>query len=80
MGFLQNTPEELAAKAKKAYGDGRQRFIARLISLSGGKDNEVESWSRHIEAIEEIGWVVDHFSVASNEKGWSEAYVLFKRQ
>jgi hypothetical protein len=80
MGWLQNTPEELAAKAKEALDEGRRRFTARLISHSGGKDNEVESWSRHIESIEQTGWVVDHFSVVWNDKGWAEAYVLFKRQ
>jgi hypothetical protein len=79
MGFLKETSEELWAKANSAYEEGRQRFTVRLSSVSGRKDDEIESWSRQIEAIEQVGWVTDHFSVRDGG-GRAEAYVLFKRQ
>ncbi|QUG99605.1 hypothetical protein HUO13_01260 [Saccharopolyspora erythraea] len=80
MGLLQNKPEDLAAKARQAYDDGRQRFAVRLLDLPSAKDDEVDSWSRHIEAIEATGWIVDHFSTVPSDRGWNHGYVLFMRR
>ncbi|MEV0087293.1 hypothetical protein [Saccharopolyspora sp. NPDC050642] len=79
MGFFQNSKADLGAMAAAALEAERRRFTVRLVALSGSKDDAIDPWSERIEAIEDEGWELDRFSVAPNEKGWVEAYVLFKR-
>ncbi|MGW5644831.1 hypothetical protein ACWEV3_34875 [Saccharopolyspora sp. NPDC003752] len=79
MGFFQNSKADLGAMAAAAVEAERRRFTVRLVALPGSKDDAIDPWSERIEAIEDEGWELDRFSVVPNEKGWVEAYVLFKR-
>ncbi|MDA3646325.1 hypothetical protein LZ318_28755 [Saccharopolyspora indica] len=79
MGLFKNSAADLGAMAAEAHAAGRARFVARLIALSSTKDDAIDPWAERIEAIEAVGWRVEHFSVAANDKGIVEAYVLFAR-
>lgn len=72
---------ELAAKAQTEHHAGRQRFIARIpLEVSRRKQEyAAEEWGAKIEAIENAGWVVDHFTVAAGTGSDDVAFVLFKR-
>ncbi|MER6991656.1 hypothetical protein ABT337_15410 [Saccharopolyspora hirsuta] len=79
MGLFKTSTAELVEMAAEARTSGRVRFVARLIALSSSKDDAIDPWAERIEAIEAVGWRVEHFSVAPNDKGCVEAYVLFAR-
>lgn len=83
MGFMQKMKgDNLSAEAQQALDNGQVRFAARLNfpMTHHGLSGEVPDWSKQVEAVERVGWMVEHWSVAQDSKGRPEAFVLFRRR
>lgn len=83
MGLIKDMKTEtLAAEATKALDAGHYFFTPRL-NMPGsahGMSGNIDTWALMIQAIESAGWALEHWSVAMDTKGRTEAYPLFRRR
>jgi hypothetical protein len=82
MGLIRNMKAGVVENdAARAFAAGAGVFTPRLnypathSPASGG----IADWSQMVDAIEAVGWRLEHWSVASDAKGRPEAYPLFRR-
>ena len=72
--------ESLRAQAYAAYQQGRHTFVARLkLAQWGSPAGEISPWMDAVDAVEAIGWVLDHWSVNFDSGGTFNAFPLFRR-
>jgi hypothetical protein len=81
MGFIkQAMAENIAIKARRALEQGRAVFAPKLNTpmTQHGLSASIAGWAEQIEAIEDAGWALWHWSAALDNKGRPEAYPLFR--
>lgn len=81
MGFIKDAKaQNLAKEAERARAEGRSVFTPKLNapSTAHGFNGSVSGWAEMIEAVEEAGWAMYHWSVSVDEKGRPEAFPLFR--
>jgi hypothetical protein len=83
MGWIKDAKANaLTTEAQRAIEEGRTVFTPRLntpataASLSGS----VSGWAEMIEAIEESGWTLAHWTATDDSKRRPVAYPLFRRR
>jgi hypothetical protein len=83
MGMIKDAKVNmLTADAQKALEAGHYFFTPMLNSptFKGGLSGNIVDWSMMIQGIESVGWVLTHWSVASDQQGRPQAYPLFRRR
>lgn len=82
MGFIKDVKANtLATEARKALDGGASVFTPKLNtpSTQHGMTGNIADWAVMVQAVEDAGWVLHHWSVATDSKGRPEAYPLFRR-
>ena len=74
----------VSIEAKRAVEEGRTIFTPMLNtpmsqSASFAPSGSISGWAEMIEAIEEHGWALAQWAVATDTKGRPQAYPLFRR-
>ena len=71
----------LHAQASAAYQQGRPTFVARLkLSQWGTGVGQMSPWMDSIDAVEQAGWVLQHWSTGADAGGTFNAFPLFRRR
>lgn len=82
MGIIKTMKgNALGADARRAREAGRQRFAAILNAPARNKDGfsgGIDDWAEMIQAIENEGWTLTHWTVGRDTHGRPEAYPLFQ--
>lgn len=82
MGFIKSAKQNMVREeAERAVAEGRRVFAPRLNTpmTQHGMSGSIAGWAEMIESIEDCGWTLDHWSVATDAKDRPEAYPLFRR-
>lgn len=71
----------IGADAAAAQQAGRSVFVAMLHGglTYRGASREVAAWSEQIAAIEQVGWMLTHFSTVEEAQA-PKAYCVFHRR
>lgn len=82
MGFLKDAKAaSMATEAQKAIDNGDALFTPFLNTPGSqpGLSSNIRDWALMVAAIEEVGWRLDMWTVAADNKGRAQAYPLFRR-
>lgn len=82
MGLIKQMKQDLVVdEARRATDEGRRIFAPRFNTPAShhGMSGAVPGWAEWIEAVEDLGWRLDTWTVSKDEKGRPEAYPLFRR-
>lgn len=82
MGIMKDVKVDVMRReGEKAIAQGRTVFAPRLNMPNGqpGLSGPIADWALMIEAVESTGWRLEHWSVAADKQGRTEAYPLFRR-
>lgn len=83
MGFIKDSKAAaIGTEARKAFEAGHWFFTPRL-NMPGaqhGLSGNIDTWAMMLGQIEAEGWALEHWSVAMDTKGRTEAYPLFRRR
>lgn len=83
MGWIKDAKTSaLTTEARRAIEEGHTVFAPRLNppSTAGSLSCSVSGWAEMVEAIEECGWVLAHWTATDDSKGRPIAYPLFRRR
>lgn len=82
MGLVKDTRAAvLRIEAERARQQGRWIFTPRLTTSSGSETSgSIAGWAEMIEAVEEAGWTLYHWSASLDIHGNPQAYPLFRRR
>lgn len=81
MGFIKDAKRDAIGKeAQRAREEGRRFFTPKLNTpaTQHGFSGSIAGWAEQIEAIEDAGWELTSWAVATDAKGRPEAYPLFE--
>lgn len=80
MGLLDKVQSlDIDKRAQQAADQGRSIFVANFSQASTTARN-MERWAEMIEAVESVGWALQHFAVHDGPSGKAEAYCVFRRR
>lgn len=82
MGMIRDAKvQALVREADKAADAGRALFTPKLNTpgTHHGMSGDIATWALMIEAVEDAGWHLIHWTVAADAKGRPEAYPVFRR-
>ena len=81
---MESDLKNLYAQAYQAYQEGRPTFVARLKTSAWGSGatgvGQQGAWMNSIDAVEQAGWSLDHWSTAFEPGGSANAFPLFRRR
>jgi hypothetical protein len=74
--------KKLVEEAQLARLREQEFFAVKLktSAWSGVGHGEIDAWSQSLQAIETAGWVLQHWSTASDAGGSISAYPVFRRR
>lgn len=71
----------LRIEAERALQQGRWIFTPTLITTVGyDASGSISNWAEMIEAVEDAGWQLCHWSASLDIHGNPQAYPLFRRR
>ncbi|MFZ1374449.1 hypothetical protein [Nostocoides sp.] len=71
---------EVAVAARTGYERGDHVFCCALTLDPPLTTGAVPEWSLTVSAVEEVGWVLEHWSVSQNHLLGVRAFPLFRRR
>jgi hypothetical protein len=82
MGLVKDTRAAvLRIEAERALQQGRWVFTPTLTTTTGYETSgSISGWAEMIEAVEEVGWTLYHWSASLDIHGNPQAYPLFRRR
>jgi hypothetical protein len=82
MGLVKDTRAAvLRIEAERALQQGRWIFTPTLTTTTGyDTPGAIAGWAEMIEAIEDVGWTLYHWSASLDIHGNPQAYPLFRRR
>jgi hypothetical protein len=73
--------KELRAQAQHAFTVGRPTFVARIkTSVWGVGNGEMTAWMDSVDAVEQSGWALEHWTTSVDTGGTFNAFPLFRRR
>ena len=81
MGNANGNGEGLRGEAREARDAGRAVFACRVDQgvLEAGWSGELAAVGAEIEGVEELGWRLDRSTFATDNRGHTLAFLLFRR-
>lgn len=82
MGWTKDAKaKSMATEAQAAWNEGSRYFtpIMSVPAFESSFSGRIKDWELMLDAIGSVGWQLQHWAVASDEKGHPQAMPVFVR-